>query len=85
MFIVFFINLTGQELIDVSSNVFRQMYCGKWYDASISNQKTLLLIMCKCMRPASVAYSTLVNSSFETYASVLKASMSYFTVLYSLQ
>ncbi|XP_076644829.1 odorant receptor 10-like isoform X1 [Halictus rubicundus] len=82
---LFFICITGQELINASSNVFRQMYCGKWNDASISNQKTLLLIMCKCMRPAVVSFASLFTVSSELCASVLNASMSYFTVFYSLQ
>ncbi|XP_078048675.1 uncharacterized protein LOC144476023 isoform X2 [Augochlora pura] len=82
---MFFNALSAQKLIDVSSNVFRQMYSGKWYVGSVSNQKILLLIMRKCMEPTALVFANVITISSEKFATILETSMSYFTMLYSTQ
>ncbi|XP_076380250.1 uncharacterized protein LOC143259917 isoform X2 [Megalopta genalis] len=82
---MFMAALSAQKLIDASSGVFQQMYFGKWYVASVSNQKILLFMMHKCMKPATVAFSNIITISLEKFATVQKATMSYFTLLYSMQ
>ncbi|XP_076645516.1 uncharacterized protein LOC143354976 isoform X2 [Halictus rubicundus] len=76
--------VTAQKLIDASSKVFRQIYYGEWYNASISDQKTLLLIMQNCMEPASITTANFLTISMEKFGTVIKVSISCFTMLYSL-
>ncbi|XP_076298193.1 odorant receptor 49a-like [Lasioglossum baleicum] len=74
----------AQNLIDASSKVFRQIYYGEWYNASISDQKTLLLIMQNCMEPLTITTVNIITISMEKFGMVVRVSMSCFTVLYSL-
>ncbi|XP_076380255.1 uncharacterized protein LOC143259919 [Megalopta genalis] len=82
---MFFNVVSAQKLIDVGSDVFRQMYFGKWYVGSVSNQKILLFMMRKCMEPTSIVFANIVTISSEKFATILESSMSYFAMLYSMQ
>ncbi|XP_076380254.1 uncharacterized protein LOC143259918 isoform X2 [Megalopta genalis] len=82
---MFFNAASAQRLIDVSSDVFRQMYFGKWYVGSVSNQKILLFMMRKCMEPTAIEFANVFTISTEKFATILESSMSYFTMIYSMQ
>ncbi|XP_076221713.1 uncharacterized protein LOC143174327 isoform X2 [Nomia melanderi] len=85
MVVVYFNTIMAQRMKDVSSDVFHQTYCGEWYTAPITAQKMLLVIMGKCLEPATIMFTNVFTVSMEKFASVLKTSMSHFMVLYSLQ
>ncbi|XP_076221720.1 uncharacterized protein LOC143174330 isoform X2 [Nomia melanderi] len=74
-----------QWIIDASSAVFHRAYCGEWYTAPISQQKTLLLIMRKCMKPAAITFANVFTLSMQKYAMAAETVFSYFMVLCSLQ
>ncbi|XP_076221718.1 uncharacterized protein LOC143174328 isoform X3 [Nomia melanderi] len=73
----------AQRMIDTSLDVFHQSYCGEWYTGSTSAQRSLLLIMRKCMDPVMLTWHDPFNMTLEKFTSVMNTSMSYFMVLYS--
>ncbi|XP_076221738.1 uncharacterized protein LOC143174332 [Nomia melanderi] len=83
--VLYFNTIMAQRMMDVSSDVFHQSYCGEWYSAPITAQKMLLIIMGKCLKPATIVFANFVTLSREKFAMILETSMSYFMVLYSLQ
>ncbi|XP_076221739.1 uncharacterized protein LOC143174333 [Nomia melanderi] len=83
--VVVYITVLMQWIIDASSAVFHQAYCGEWYTAPISQQKTLLLIMQKCMKPATISFANIFSISVEVAAMGAETMFSYFMVFYSLQ
>ncbi|KAL6429088.1 hypothetical protein ACFW04_008105 [Cataglyphis niger] len=48
---LFIFNYMGQRITDMSSNICEKLYNSAWYDAVISEQNSLLLIMRRCLHP----------------------------------
>ncbi|XP_011864205.1 PREDICTED: uncharacterized protein LOC105560062 isoform X2 [Vollenhovia emeryi] len=86
IFIILFIsNSAGQEVTDYNNHVFLTAYKVQWYVAPLHIQRLILFILqngSKTFRPSIIG---LFSFSIEIFASLTKASLSYFTVIYSMQ
>ncbi|XP_039311575.1 odorant receptor 4-like [Solenopsis invicta] len=75
----------GQDVMDHNNRIFSTAYNVQWYEAPIHVQKMILFILQKKTIKFSLTVGGLVNSSIETFAMLVKLSVSYFTALYSTQ
>ncbi|XP_043468628.1 odorant receptor 9a-like [Leptopilina heterotoma] len=84
MFHFFFLSVPGQKLIDHSLEVQKYIYNSPWYELPVEAQKLLLFMMRKTSEPCEFVAGVLFQFSMQTFASVVRMSMSYFTVLSSV-
>ncbi|CAL1688097.1 unnamed protein product [Lasius platythorax] len=75
----------AQFLLDYSIVPYESICKGKWYYTSERCRKIFLLIMNRTMSPCTLTAGKIVTLSIESFGTVLKTSMSYFTVLRSFQ
>ncbi|CAL1677743.1 unnamed protein product [Lasius platythorax] len=75
----------GQFILDYSDVPYKSICRGRWYYTSRRCRKILLLIMSRTVSPCKITAGNLVTLSIENFGTVLKTSMSYFTVLRSFQ
>ncbi|KAG7205987.1 hypothetical protein KM043_007910 [Ampulex compressa] len=85
-FLVLFLNiLPGQRVLDASANMFTKIYSSDWYMAPIKTQKLLLFLMQRMIEPTKLSLANILHLKFEMFATITQLSMSYFTVIHSLQ
>ncbi|XP_076378859.1 uncharacterized protein LOC143259619 isoform X6 [Megalopta genalis] len=77
-------NNLGQMGIDTSANFFLDTYAGVWYRGSVPAQKLLLFIMLHSMKECKFLIGGLYCPSHEGFTGIMRLSMSYLTVMYSL-
>ncbi|XP_070165832.1 odorant receptor 13a-like isoform X1 [Polyergus mexicanus] len=75
----------AQFLLDYSIVPYESICKGNWYYTSKRCRKIFLLIMNRTMSPCKLTAGKIMTLSIESFAAVLKTSMSYFTVLRSFQ
>ncbi|XP_026831067.1 odorant receptor 22c-like isoform X1 [Ooceraea biroi] len=78
-------NYVGQAITDHYNNIFSNAYNVKWYTASVRVQRLILILLQICAKPYGLKFGGLFITSLENFASLSTASMSYFTILYSIQ
>ncbi|KAF7403219.1 hypothetical protein HZH68_006013 [Vespula germanica] len=74
----------AQRLLNYSNIPYESVNQGYWYYTSTRCKKTLALIMIRSSKPCEITAMNLLTFSIETFSSVLRTSMSYFTVLQSM-
>ncbi|XP_039311289.1 uncharacterized protein LOC120359057 [Solenopsis invicta] len=85
-FYMFMANYVGQLIIDHSEDVFRTTCNVLWYVVPKSSQKMLLFLMHRTMKNLKICGGfNAITASYEAFATLSTTSLSYFTVLYSLQ
>ncbi|XP_076681800.1 odorant receptor Or2-like isoform X2 [Andrena cerasifolii] len=77
-------NYISQILLDKGDELFTKTYYAKWHEAPVPVQKMLLYIRQRSMDPAGLEFGGLYTGSLEFLSKLVNASMSYFTVLYSM-
>ncbi|KAL6428620.1 hypothetical protein ACFW04_007916 [Cataglyphis niger] len=82
---LFFINYIGQEIMNHNDHVFFTVYNVQWYIAPLRVQKLILFLLLKGSKTVSLNYGGVVLLSLKFFATLTKASLSYFTVMYSIQ
>ncbi|XP_032687876.1 odorant receptor Or2-like [Odontomachus brunneus] len=82
---MFIINYLGQEITDHNDNVFLSIYNVCWYIAPLSIQKLILLLLQRGNKPYTLSVAGLFVASLEFFAKLINMSLSYFTVMYSVQ
>ncbi|KAL6260671.1 hypothetical protein P5V15_008191 [Pogonomyrmex californicus] len=82
---MFLANYVGQEVADHNNYVHTTAYNVGWYVAPIHTQKLILFILQKGSKVFVLNVGKLFGVSLECFAMLIKASMSYFTFMYSLQ
>ncbi|XP_012231789.2 odorant receptor Or2-like isoform X1 [Linepithema humile] len=83
---VFFENWQGQKIIDSSEKVFDSPYNAEWYSMPIETRKLLVIIIMKSEKPLTLsAANKLIVMSYVTFNAMMRMSMSYFTLLRSMQ
>ncbi|XP_072764943.1 uncharacterized protein [Anoplolepis gracilipes] len=82
---LFFINNVGQEIMDHNNHVFFTAYNVQWYIAPLHIQKVILFLLQRGSKTVSLNFGGVISLSLELFATLLKASLSYFTVMYSMQ
>ncbi|XP_076378901.1 uncharacterized protein LOC117223921 isoform X2 [Megalopta genalis] len=82
---LFMANYLGQIVTDSSSNVFTELHNSRWYTASERTQKLLLFFIQHCTKTYTVVLWGLYPTNFEGFSALVRASFSYFAVMYSMQ
>ncbi|XP_011864826.1 PREDICTED: uncharacterized protein LOC105560368 isoform X2 [Vollenhovia emeryi] len=86
IFIILFItNYAGQEVTDYNNHVFLTAYTVRWYVTPTYIQKMILFILQNGTKPFCPSIAGLFSFSIELFATLTKASLSYFTVIHSMQ
>ncbi|XP_029666069.1 odorant receptor 4-like [Formica exsecta] len=78
-------NYAGQEILNYSAHIYFIAYNVRWYNAPLHVQKMILLILQRGSKTFSLNIAGLFAISLECFAMLTKASMSYFTVIYTMQ
>ncbi|KAG7199382.1 hypothetical protein KM043_014015 [Ampulex compressa] len=84
-FVVFLNVIPAQKLIDCSASVFHKAYEARWYMGTVPSQRLLLIIMQRSKQPCTISVANTLTSSYEMFATIMQASLSYFMVLYSMR
>ncbi|KAG7205964.1 hypothetical protein KM043_007891 [Ampulex compressa] len=75
----------AQKIFDCSSELFNKAYNGRWYTAPLKVQRLLLPILRRTAQPCGLTVFGFLSASMETFSTIIRTSMSYFTFLGSLQ
>ncbi|KAL6425049.1 hypothetical protein ACFW04_009390 [Cataglyphis niger] len=82
---MFCANYVGQNVTDHNSHVFVTVYNVQWYIAPLYVQKLMLFLLQRNAQDFTLGVGGLFVGSLECFATLVKASVSYFTVIYSTQ
>ncbi|XP_050460107.1 uncharacterized protein LOC126855998 [Cataglyphis hispanica] len=82
---MFCANYVGQNVTDHNSHVFVTVYNVQWYMAPLYVQKLMLFLLQRNGQDFTLGVGGLFIGSLECFATLVKASVSYFTVIYSTQ
>ncbi|XP_018302099.1 odorant receptor 13a-like [Mycetomoellerius zeteki] len=82
---LFCLSFEGQKLIDHSLQTRDKIYNSLWYETSPKSQRMLLFIMRKSFQPIFLSASKMYIFSMENFTMIVQTSISYFTVLSSLE
>ncbi|XP_044260132.1 uncharacterized protein LOC123008309 isoform X2 [Tribolium madens] len=84
VFIAVLLCWSGQQLIDVTSNIFYVLGGAPWYYWSLKNIKILLIFMTNCTKNESIVL-TGICMDYQLLVAVLRISVSYALVLHDLR
>ncbi|XP_032675074.1 uncharacterized protein LOC116845930 [Odontomachus brunneus] len=82
---MFIASCCGQKITDHSNKVFYNAYNTKWYEISTKTQKLFLFIMTNTTKEYLLCVGTIIESSIIGFCKLMSSSVSYFTVIYTLQ
>ncbi|XP_020280604.1 odorant receptor 13a-like [Pseudomyrmex gracilis] len=82
---LFYLSFEGQKLIDHSLQTRNKIYNSSWYEIPPKSQRMLLFVMQKTLQPVFLTAGKVYIFSLESFTTILQTSMSYFTVLSSLE
>ncbi|XP_051162560.1 putative odorant receptor 85d [Leptopilina boulardi] len=82
---IFYLTVPCQQLIDNSMSLTDSVYKSNWYLLPIHSRKSLLMIMRRSSEPLEFMVGKIYTYSMRNFGMVIKTSISYFTVLVSLQ
>ncbi|XP_071638679.1 odorant receptor coreceptor-like [Temnothorax longispinosus] len=80
---MFVANYIGQNVTDHNKYVFSTAYNVQWYRAPIHIQKMILFLLQRETKEFTLSVGKLFHASMECFATLVKTSISYFTVIYS--
>ncbi|EZA48140.1 hypothetical protein X777_14322 [Ooceraea biroi] len=82
---IFIANYVAQDVTDHNNDIFVTVYDFQWYTASLRVQKMMLFMLQRGTKAFCVNIGGLFVGSLQNAATLISASISYFTVLYSMQ
>ncbi|XP_025073578.1 odorant receptor Or2-like [Pogonomyrmex barbatus] len=82
---MFLSNYMGQNILEHNKHVFVTVYNVQWYKAPLRIQKMILFLLQRGAKEYTLNIGGLIDGSMECFATLLKTSVSYFTVIYSTQ
>ncbi|KAL6421273.1 hypothetical protein ACFW04_011853 [Cataglyphis niger] len=82
---MFVANLVGQEITDHYNYIYATAYKIRWYIAPLEIEKLILILMQRSNKTFGLNISGLFIASIECFATLANASLSYFTVMYSVR
>ncbi|XP_067208924.1 uncharacterized protein [Linepithema humile] len=82
---MFLSNFFGQDIINHNNNVYVTAYKVRWYTAPLHIQKLILFLLQRGNKAFGLNVGGLFVASLECFSTLLNASMSYFTLMYSVQ
>ncbi|RLU26822.1 ObirOr5-9E15 [Ooceraea biroi] len=86
LFIYMFVtNYAGQEITDCNNHIFLTVYNAPWYLVPLKIQKLILFLLQRNNKAFTLNIGGLFTLSVESFASLVSASVSYFTLMLSLQ
>ncbi|XP_029671883.1 uncharacterized protein LOC115240707 [Formica exsecta] len=80
---MFLSNYIGQDITNYNNHVFVTVYNVRWYIAPLHLQKIVLFLLQRNSRNFTLNVGGLFVASIECFATLVKTSVSYFTVIYS--
>ncbi|XP_019888542.1 uncharacterized protein LOC105283333 isoform X2 [Ooceraea biroi] len=81
---MFVANYAGQEMTDYNNHIFLTVYNAPWYLAPLQIQKLTLFLLQRSNKAFTLSIGGLFTLSIECFASLVSASVSYFTLMLSL-
>ncbi|XP_019885675.2 odorant receptor 4-like [Camponotus floridanus] len=78
-------NYAGQEITNHNNHVYFAAYNSRWYIAPLHAQKLIFFILLRGGKSVNVNIGGLIVASLECFTNLTKTSMSYFTVMSSMQ
>ncbi|XP_026824263.1 uncharacterized protein LOC105278029 isoform X2 [Ooceraea biroi] len=81
---MFIANYAGQEITDSNNHIFLTVYNASWYLAPLQIQKLILFLLQRSNKAFTLNLGGLFTLSIECFASLINASVSYFTLMLSL-
>ncbi|KAF3054233.1 Odorant receptor 307 [Nylanderia fulva] len=82
---MFVSNYIAQTIMNHNEHIFTTAYNVEWYIAPLCIQKMILFLLQRNSKIFILNVGGLFNGSIETFATLVKTSVSYFTVIYSTQ
>ncbi|XP_011704613.1 PREDICTED: odorant receptor 63a-like [Wasmannia auropunctata] len=82
---MFILNYAGQEFTDCNDHIFLTSYNVRWYVAPLHVQKLILFLLQRGNKTVSLHFGMMFVLSLELFATLTKASISYFTLMCSIQ
>ncbi|XP_032680614.1 uncharacterized protein LOC116848534 [Odontomachus brunneus] len=82
---MFFANAIGQEITDHNDQVYFTAYKVIWYIMPLHVQKLILFLIQRGNKTFGLNVGGLFVASLECFATLISASVSYFTIIYSTQ
>ncbi|KAF3054256.1 Odorant receptor 342 [Nylanderia fulva] len=82
---MFLTNFTGQEITNHYNYLFVAAYNAQWYMVSLHIQRLILLLLQRSNKSFGLNIGGMYVASIKFFATLMNTSMSYFTVLYSMQ
>ncbi|EZA55471.1 hypothetical protein X777_04264 [Ooceraea biroi] len=80
---MFSANFFGQDIMDQNNEIYIAAYNIQWYKCPQRIQKLILLLLQRKAKEFHLTCGGLFIASFECLATLVKATMSYFTLIYS--
>ncbi|XP_018361493.1 PREDICTED: uncharacterized protein LOC108760190 [Trachymyrmex cornetzi] len=80
---MFIANYLGQDIMDHNNYIFVTAYNVQWYTAPLHIQSIILFLLQRGAKNFTLDVGGLFIGSLECFATLVKASVSYFTVIYS--
>ncbi|XP_071560227.1 uncharacterized protein [Temnothorax nylanderi] len=80
---MFIANYIGQNIIDHNNDVLFTAYNVQWYRAPLHIQRMILFLLQRVTKEFTLNVGGLFSASIECFATLVKSSVSYFTVIYS--
>ncbi|XP_015189438.1 PREDICTED: odorant receptor 22c-like [Polistes dominula] len=82
---LFFECISAQRLIDHSNRMHEHLINVQWYQTSIRTRKIINIMLIRSRLPCTLTAANMFVISMETFSSIVRTSMSYFTVLRTAQ
>ncbi|XP_032686509.1 odorant receptor 13a-like isoform X1 [Odontomachus brunneus] len=82
---IYYLSFISQRLIDYSSKLHEVIYSCNWYTTSKQSRQLLLFTLLRFMKPCQIKAGKIYVLSMENFSSIIQVSLSYFTMLTSLQ
>ncbi|KAF3054254.1 Odorant receptor 327 [Nylanderia fulva] len=82
---MFLTNFTGQEITNHYNYLYVAAYNAQWYMVSLHIQRLILLLLQRSNKSFGLNIGGMYVASIKFFATLMNTSMSYFTVLYSMQ
>ncbi|XP_018052075.1 PREDICTED: uncharacterized protein LOC108689700 [Atta colombica] len=81
---MFLSNYIGQNITDYNNYVFSTAYNVQWYRAPLHIQRMIMFLLQREAKEFTLNVGGVFNASMECFAMLVKTSISYFTVIYSI-
>ncbi|XP_078038912.1 uncharacterized protein LOC144471076 isoform X2 [Augochlora pura] len=82
--LLFLGNYCGQIVANTSSEIFNAAYNTRWYNIPSYARDSIIIIMMRSHKEVVIELLSLYTAGYEGYSMIIRSSLSYFTVLYSI-